>query len=404
MTKSPAQADLFEPLLQAYRDGAANDEGVLNADLYRRLGLVGGERVPVGASGEKHNLDHRKLRWQQQTLRALGLIERVPGKRGAWRLKPREELTPAEPGVKLLAFSTTLGLGLWARCEDIFSSIDEPIHLCLTSPPYPLQTARAYGGPTESQFVDFICKALEPIVRNMARGASLCLNIGNDVFKSKSPARSMYVERTVLAMHDKLGLELMDRLIFESNKPPGPTWWACRQRNQLVGTYEHVLWFCNDPVNTFADNRRVLQPHTDAQKALIARGGERGRRESGDGAFRIRPGSFGGETAGRIPRNVLNFAVGGALRAAHRKELKELGLPLHGAPMPLGLASFLVKFLTTPGQLVVDPFAGDFTTPLAAEQEGCRWIASELMGEHCLGGSHRMRQAEGYQAFLEIAV
>lgn len=396
------QAELFAPLLHAYKAAEERDDGLSNVELYRNLGLSE-EKAPIGVSGIKHNLEHRQVRWQQQTLRQLGLIERIPGKRGAWRLTPRKDLTPAQTGVKLVAFSTTLGLALWSRCEDVFPHINEPIHLILTSSPYPLQKARAYGGPTEAEFVDFICRSLEPLVKNLAAGGSLALNLGQDLFQPKSPARSLYLERTVLALHSRLGLQLMDRLVWESsNKLPGPTWWTCRKRVQLVGTYEPVYWFSNEPNACFADNRRVLQPHSEQHKALMARGGEKRHAVSGDGAYTIRPGSFATTTAGRIARNILKFPIGGGGRTAHRKAVEAAGLPQHGAPMPIGLAKFLIEFLTEPGQMVAEPFGGDLNVGAAAELTGRRWIATEMMAEHVAGGSLHFRDAPGFQSNFEI--
>ena len=397
---TPQQADLFGPIVEAYKSA---EDGVLsNADLYATLGL-GSDRSPVGKAKESHNLEHRKARWHQQTLRRLGLIERVPGQRGVWRLTPQENLSPAPAGVRLLAFSTDLGLGLWARCESVFPALGEPIHLCLTSPPYPLRTARAYGGPSETDFVDFVCRALEPIAKHLVPGGSVALNISNDIFMPKSPARSLYVERTVLALHDRLGLSLMDRLVWDNPcKPPGPTYWACRQRVQLVGTYEPVLWFTNDPLACFADNRRVLRPHTDEQKALIARGGVQRQAQYGDGAYKLRPTSFSNATPGRIPRNVMRFASGGPARAQRRKDIAAAGLPVHGAPMPKALAKFLIEFLTEPGHTVVDPFGGDFTTAQQAEETGRRWVVTEMMAEYAAAGALHFAGAKGFATHFDL--
>ena len=115
------QSDLFEPLLAAYRNVQIHDEGISNAALYQAMNLVGGERKPVGRAHERHNLEHRTVRWQQQTLKRLGLLERVPGQRGRWRLTPKAQkdgdLTPAPEGVALVAFSTDLGVAIWTRTE-----------------------------------------------------------------------------------------------------------------------------------------------------------------------------------------------------------------------------------------------------------------------------------------------
>jgi len=43
--------------------------------------------------------------------------------------------------------------------------------------------------------------------------------------------------------------------------------------------------------------------------------------------------------------------------------------------MPASLASFFVHFLTDPGDLVLDPFAGSNTTGFVAELAGRRWVA-----------------------------
>jgi len=43
--------------------------------------------------------------------------------------------------------------------------------------------------------------------------------------------------------------------------------------------------------------------------------------------------------------------------------------------MPTSLASFFVHFLTDPGDLVLDPFAGSNTTGFVSELAGRRWVA-----------------------------
>jgi site-specific DNA-methyltransferase (cytosine-N4-specific) len=45
--------------------------------------------------------------------------------------------------------------------------------------------------------------------------------------------------------------------------------------------------------------------------------------------------------------------------------------------MPAGLASFFARFLTKPGDLILDPFAGSNTTGFVAELAGRRWISIE---------------------------
>lgn len=216
-----------------------------------------------------------------------------------------------------------------------------------------------------------------------------------------SPARSLYIERLTLALHDRFGLSLMDRLCWTSPKAPGPVQWASKTRQQLNVAYEPVLWFSPDPVRCFADNRRVLLPHTEKHLKLVAAGGERRSAVYGDGAYRLREGrSFAAPTLGRIPRNVLQFTHHGAEISQLRAAARALGLPVHGALMPLSLAEFLVNFLTREGDLVADCFGGWGTTAAAAQASGRRWITTELMAEYVAGQALRLASAPGFECAI----
>ena len=261
------QLDLFSTVLHAY---SAETAGVLdNTTLYGKVAANMGldpdqvaKKTPVGKSQQLHNLFERKVRWHQQSLRGAGILEHVPGERGVWQLtKPAsKDLNQISPTVSVVGFSTDLGIAILGSCDSVFSAIDSPITLMLTSPPYPLAKPRAYGNPTEAQYVDWIIRMLEPIVKNLVRGGSICLNLSNDIFLPGSPARSIYCERLVVALHDKLGLFKMDTLIWENkSKPPGPVRYASIERTQLNVVYEPVYWFTNDPTCVRSNNRRVLQ-------------------------------------------------------------------------------------------------------------------------------------------------
>jgi hypothetical protein len=388
------QLDLFESVLRAYGDGKPRSNALLYEQLRDTSGLPAQaweERQPIGKSGELHSPLRRRLRWFQQSLKAAGVIERLPDLRGVWQAtaKGKEALTPAPQGEAVVAFSTELGVALWADCS-AFRSLQEPITLILSSPPYALSRPRAYGGPSAESYVDFICEALEPLVRRMTPEGSLTLNVSNDVFIPGSPARSLCRERLAIALHERLGLHAMDTLIWHnSSKPPGPAAWASKRRVQLNVAWEPVLWFAKDPLRVKADNRRVLLPHTERHQRLIARGGEARDAVFGDGAYRIRHGAFGNATEGRIPRNVLAFGHRCKDQDRYRAYARERGLPVHAAAMPLALASFLVRWLTEPGDLVVDPFAGTVTTGRAAEVNGRRWIATEQFLQYLLGAEGR---------------
>jgi site-specific DNA-methyltransferase (cytosine-N4-specific) len=404
------QQDLFDHLLESY---AASSGAISNQALYRDLSdranipqSAWDERI-ASAPDSSHSQLKRRVRFWQQDLRLMGLLERDETRgRGYWRITPkgRRKLTPAQPGRVLVAFSTDLGVALWADARDVYPHIDTPIALCLSSLPYPLARPRAYGNPAAHQYVDWTVRLLEPIAKNLMPGGSICLNLSNDIFEPGSPARSDYLERLVVALKDNLGLWKMalDPWVNFA-KPPGPIQWASLTQQHLNVAWEPVYVFCADPAIWMAKNQRVLEPHTEKHLAFVRGGGAKRARTNGDGAYRQYPGSFGRETAGRIPKNVRIMPHNCVDKERARKLAIAQSLPVHAATMPLKLAQFYVEYLTERGQLVVDPCAGWGTTAKAAELGGRAWLTTEYMGEYCLGAANRFREAAGFEQFGGMA-
>ncbi len=384
----------------------ANDQrGISNKTLYNRLAELldipiesFAKQSPVGRSNVPVSLIKRKVRWYQQTLKQMGVLEHVEGERGVWRMtgSAKTQLRENIGAVSLVSFSTKLGVAIWGRCRDTFNGLEAPITLCLTSPPYPLRSPRAYGNPQDdNDYVDFICASLEPIIENLKDGGSLCLNISNDIFCRNSPARSFYREKLVLALHERLGLYKMDELVWRNPcKAPGPTQWASITRQQLNVEWEPIYWFTNNPQTCCSDNRRVLQPHTEAHTRFM-QSDNRPRAIFSDGAYNKRPNSFSNQTPGKIPRNILEYSHNCKDQRNYKKMASTLGLPAHGAPYPLALAKFLIEYMTTINDLVVDPFAGSFTTAVAAERLGRRWLCTDNIGEYVAGSTCRFKSANG---------
>lgn len=397
------QLSLFQAVSEVFAEGGQMGNATLYRRVANRLGWSREQleaRTPVGRNGKRHSRAKRSVRWVQQTLKQMGLLERAA--RGVWRLtgegRKRLQLRRIDAGYVMLACSTDLGVALWAECRTAFSRLEEPVVLALSSPPCPLRRARAYGNPPEHAWVDFICEAIEPVVRKLAPGGSLVLNLGNDVFLEGSPARSLYRERLVLALSERFGLSLMDTMPWVNySKPPGPTQWASIKRVQLNSAWEPIYWFTNDPQRVRADNRRVLEAHTETHQRLVAAGGERRDRTYSDGAHCLRAGtSFSHQTKGRIPRNVRQLGHACGSQRAYKAAARAAGLPVHGAPFPLRLAEFYIRFLTAPGDLVVDPFAGSLTVALAADLLGRHWIATEVIWEYLAGGGLRVDKRPGF--------
>lgn len=397
-----AQAEInMQTVLKAFVGRDHLDNKSLYQQLALDLGLdpaLASAKQPVGKAQKTHNLFHRRVRWHQQSLRKLGILQRMD--RGTWGLtdKARKELTPAPAKQVLIAFSTDLGVALWGSAEDVFGQLEDDICLMMTSPPYPLANQRQYGGVDQKAYVQWLCTTIEPIIKRLKPGGNIVLNLGVDIFEPGSPARSTYVERVTLALCD-MGLSLMDRFIWQNpQKPPGPIQYASLQRVQCNAGYEMCLWFTNSPSEVIADNRRVLQPHTEQHKRLIAKGGENRERSFSGGAYRVYQGSFGNDTPGRIPRNILTIPHRDMDQAPARAFAREHGIPEHPAPMPTRLAEFFVQFLSEVGDLVVDPFGGMATTGRAAEKHKRRWLVTERCRQYIASAAERFRGCEGFSA------
>lgn len=359
---------------------------VSNEELYQALAEKGYDEnnyQQVGKSGDKHNLFYRKVRWVQQSLKQRSLVLRT-GK-GLWEItgSHKIKLRSIKEAQSMIAMSTNLGIAIWGRSELIGKHvIDEPVHLILSSPPYPLKVPRAYGNPTIDKYIDFLCHVIEPWIGKLADGGSIALNVSNDIFEDGSPARSTYLEELTITLKRRFSLHLMDRMPWVSNKAPGPIQWTSLERTQLNVGYEHVLWFSNNPFRCFSNNQRVLQEHSEQHKKLIARGGARKNTTAADGNYVKKAGSYSANTAGRIPTNVLYFSNYCASGREANQFAEQHGIPPHAAKYPVSLCNFLIEFLTQPYQLVADIFGGTLTMGESAQSLNRRWVCVEIMWEY----------------------
>jgi hypothetical protein len=130
----------------------------------------------------------------------------------------------------------------------------------------------------------------------------------------------------------------------------------------------------------------VLRSYSPDMRKLIETGSyNAGLRPS---EHRVGRRSFAKDNGGAIPPNVFcgdeaetvtNLLKGSNTSNRDQYQLfcREQDLSMHPARMPTELAEFFIRFLTDPGDLVFDPFAGSNTSGAVAETLGRRWIACE---------------------------
>ncbi len=144
------------------------------------------------------------------------------------------------------------------------------------------------------------------------------------------------------------------------------------------------IWWLSKTAHPKASNRSVLKPYSESMKKLLANGYKAKLRPSGHDISE----NFSKDNQGAIPPNLLILANTDS-NSTYLRECRRRGLKPHPARFPHGLPEFFIKFLTDPGDLVVDPFAGSNITGEVAERLERHWIAIEWVEEYLQASKFR---------------
>lgn len=261
------------------------------------------------------------------------------------------------------------------------------VALILTSPPFPLTSPKEYGNKTGSEYLDWLVQVVTGLVPLLSEQGSLVIEIGNAWNKGK-PTMSTLPLKTLISISEIDGIALCQQFVWENSaRLPGPATWVNRERIRLKDSHTNVWWFSPTPFPK-ADNRMVLTEYSSAMKKLIRTGKYNpGRRPS---EHVVGVDTFAVDNQGAIPGSTLIMG-NTATDPSYRDWCKKNGLSLHPARMPIKLAEFFVKFLTSKGDLVLDPFSGSNTTGRAAENLGRKWIGVEQDPNYVKGSYGRFR-------------
>jgi len=91
--------------------------------------------------------------------------------------------------------------------------------------------------------------------------------------------------------------------------------------------------------------------------------------------------AFGRGNGGAIPSNLLQIPNTDS-NSHYQRTCKALGRDRHPARYPEDLPRFFIKFLTDPGDLVVDIFSGSNTTGQVAEELNRKWLSIDENREY----------------------
>jgi len=280
-------------------------------------------------------------------------------------------------------YTTEHGKAYLADALDFMPTMaDSSVSLIFTSPPYALHFKKEYGNVNQGDYIAWFLKFARHYHRLLRDDGSFVLDIGG-AWKPGQPTRSLYHFELLIALCKEVGFHLAQEFFwYNPGKLPSPAEWVNVRKIRVKDAVECVWWLSKTPWPK-ANNQQVLNEYSPDMKRLLEKGYKAKVRPSGHiitKKFKDRGGS--------IPSNI--FICGNNDANGHYMErCEQEGIKPHPARFPHQLPSFFVRFLTDPGDLVLDPFAGSNTTGQVCEQEGRKWIAIERDEEYLKASQFR---------------
>jgi DNA modification methylase len=255
------------------------------------------------------------------------------------------------------------------------------VALVLTSPPFALRRRKAYGNVEASEYVEWFWPFAVEIHRLLTDDGSFVFELGGAWERGRG-TRSLYQYELILRLCKIFHLA-QEFYWYNPSKMPTPAEWVTIRRTRVKDAVNPIWWLAKtDSPN--ADNRRVLRPYSRSMRRLLRDGYQTARRPS---QHDIGP-HFRRDNGGAIPPNLLQVPNTRSSDEYFRR-CRAAGLPIHPARFPAPVPEFFIRFLTEPGQLVLDPFAGSNVTGHVAEQLGRRWLSIEINPDYVAGSQLR---------------
>lgn len=268
------------------------------------------------------------------------------------------------------------------------------VNLIVTSPPFPLNKKKKYGNRLGQEYKDWLVKLAKIFSEVLTDDGSIVIELGNSWEPGRPVQSTLGLEALLELLHaEGANLRLCQQFVcYNPSRLPSPAQWVTVNRIRTIDSFTHVWWLSKSDYPK-ADNRKVLRPYSKSMKQLL----KKQKYNSGirPSEHKIGETSFLQDHGGSIMHNVFEleqidldrelrlpqsmFSMSNTnsndffLQACRARNLKP-----HPARMQPGLVSFFVEFLTEPGDLVLDPFAGSNTTGYVAEKLGRKWVGVEI--------------------------
>ena len=289
-----------------------------------------------------------------------------------------------------LSYSTARGMMLQGNAETALRSRSLKayrggVSLVFTSPPFPLNRKKAYGNMEGKDYEEWLAGFAKPFVDFLKPDGSIVIEIGNS-WNPGEPTMSTLGLRSLLRFLENGNLNLCQQFVCQNPaRLPSPVQWVNVERIRVKDAFTHI-WWMSPTTRPRANNRNVLTPYSNAMRKLLrTRAYNPGYRPS---EHLIGDESFLTDNGGAIPPNVIT-AANTLSDDPYLAYCREHDISPHPARMPEQLARFFIEFLTEPGDLVLDPFAGSNVTGAVAESLERRWIGIEARSEYAEASKSR---------------
>jgi site-specific DNA-methyltransferase (cytosine-N4-specific) len=226
--------------------------------------------------------------------------------------------------------------------------------LLVASPPFSGPVDGTEGGSSAASHVAWLGSLLDAASNTLADDGSLVLELGS-VWEEGRPVRRP-IPSLVVADLCRRGDWMLLQEFYWYNPAflNSPAEWTEHHPVRFRDTVTVVVWLCRDsdpPVN-----RAAVTP--------------------------FYPSSF------TLNGNLL-LLEDGPFDQCYLDACARVGIVAHPDRFPEALPAFFIAMLTTPGDLVIDPFAGSCATGAAAERLGRRWICIDADPAALQGGRLR---------------
>ncbi|MGF6851074.1 adenine-specific DNA-methyltransferase [Chitinophaga sp. W3I9] len=234
---------------------------------------------------------------------------------------------------------------------------DHSVDLIFADPPYNI--GKNFNGhiekwDTEEEYLNWCYQWLD-----------LCL-------KKLKPAGSFYVMTATQFMpyfdiYLRQKINILSRIVWSYDSS------GVQARKYFGSMYEPILFCVNDKNNyTFNAADILIEAKTGAKRKLID------YRKSTPAAYNTQ----------KVPGNVWDFA-----RVRYRMDEYEN----HPTQKPVALLERIIKASSNPGDVILDPFSGTFTTCAVAKELGRKCIGIEMQEEYVKIGLRRLQLADEYK-------